>query len=225
MHALVPPGVRWQREPQGCACLRSSVLGLPHCAHIWSCVSAVSRGEPGTEPGTGQALPWWGEPPQEPVQPGAPTDSDLGLPPRISTGCSRSCGLPLLRMRALASCSAASVARAEPQPPWWWLCSPSGTSEYVRCLVRGQGSAQAEWALGPRGHWLCQEGEGARNHARVVSEFPFIGPGQRANGAEPWQGAPGMRGRCSLGRRAPHPSSCPLSGLPRGGRGGARERA
>lgn len=134
VHALVLPGGGWHQEPR--VCVRVSAQACwswgGHAVHGGG---AVSRGEPDTDPGTGEHSLCGVSHLRSLCSQEHPLTQTLVSPPRILTSCSRSCGLPLLRMQALASCSAASVARAEPRPPWWWPCSPSGTSEYVRHLV------------------------------------------------------------------------------------------
>lgn len=146
------PRIAWGRSTWGCVCMRLLCLAeggirSPGCVRVsaqacWSWGGhavhgggAVSRGEPDTDPGTGEHSLCGVSHLRSLCSQEHPLTQTLVSPPRILTSCSRSCGLPLLRMQALASCSAASVARAEPRPPWWWPCSPSGTSEYVRHLV------------------------------------------------------------------------------------------
>lgn len=120
------------------------------CAHSLVCIhpsefSVCIQGFEPAEPGLGHTLPgqrlgchwdgWGGGVGQLGsviLQPGSWLTQTSVSRCRILTGCWRPCRLPLPRTRVLASCSAASAARAGPRPPWWWLCLSSGTSKYVR---------------------------------------------------------------------------------------------
>lgn len=170
------------------SCVHRSELSV--CIQAVSPIQSLAQGEP----------PFW-----QVGHPGSlcsqqyPLTQTLVSPRRILTGCLRSCGLPSPRTRAPASCSAASVARAGPRWPWCWLCSPSGTSEYVRPCCEDS-SAQADGSL-VLGILAVPAGCGGREDARGKTRL-----------ADPWQGAP-------------RPSSCLPSGLPGGGRGGTRECA
>ena len=149
-NVLVSPGRWWAPGTSGvCPCLLirpvPGYMGVNVFTCTWSCVycselsvcayKVVSL----TQPGSGQTLPG--------QLPGLPfggmghlgslcswehplTQTSVSLC-RILTGCWGPCRLRSPRTRVPASCSAASAARAGPRPPWWWLCLPPGTSEYV----------------------------------------------------------------------------------------------